>query len=62
MNVKVDSSSCAGCQLCVDTAPEVFAMNDDGQAVAKAEAVPAGQEDAVKDSAANCPVGAISAE
>lgn len=28
--VYVDESECTGCELCVDTLPEVFEMNDDG--------------------------------
>ena len=28
--VYVDESECTGCELCVDTLPEVFEMNSDG--------------------------------
>ena len=58
MKVKVDRDECAGCELCVDTCPEVFEMDDD-LARAKVEEVPAEHEDAVKEAAEDCPVEAI---
>ena len=61
MKVTVDADTCTGCELCVDSAPDVFEM-DGGVAKAKADAVPAGSEDAVKDAAGNCPVEAIKVE
>lgn len=57
MKVKVNDE-CTGCELCVDTCPEVFMMEDD-LAVAKMTDVPADQEDAVQESADCCPVEAI---
>ncbi len=29
MKVKVDADLCTGCELCIDTCPEVFVMKDD---------------------------------
>ncbi len=58
MKVKVDPDLCTGCELCVDTCPEVFEMQDD-LAVAKMETVPDGMEDDVKEAADSCPAEAI---
>jgi len=61
VKVVVDRDTCAGCELCVDSCPEVFEMFED-LARAKAEVVPEGQEDCVKEAAEDCPVEAISVE
>ncbi|MFA5858550.1 MAG: ferredoxin [Elusimicrobiota bacterium] len=61
MKVSVDKETCTGCGLCVDTAPEVFEL-EDNVAVAKSDRVPDGQEDAVKQAAGDCPVEAIKVE
>jgi ferredoxin len=57
--VKVNKDACIGCGLCVSTAPEVFAFDDEGKSqvigVAKDEA-------ALNDIIAACPVGAIEEE
>lgn len=52
------NDECTGCELCVDTCPEVFEMQGD-VAVAKMSDVPADQEDAVQEAADACPVEAI---
>lgn len=56
--VKVDADICIGCGLCVGTHGDIFEFTDDGKAVAIAE----GEDDAVEDAIANCPVQAISEE
>lgn len=61
MKATVDSSSCTGCELCVDTCPAVFEMAD-GVARAKVSPVPAAEEAACKDAAASCPVECIKIE
>ncbi len=61
MKVKVDGDLCTGCELCIDTCPEVFEMKDD-VSVAKAEDVPAALEGDVKEAAEDCPVEAIVVE
>lgn len=61
MKVKVDANTCTGCELCVDTSPEVFEMKD-GVAHPKSETVPSGAEDKVREAAQNCPVEAIKVE
>lgn len=57
MNAKVDKDTCIGCGLCPSICPDVFEMDDDGKAVAKA--VPSGKEDEAKDAESSCPVNAI---
>jgi len=57
MKVNVNDD-CTGCELCVDTCPEVFEMQGD-VAVAKMTDVPADMEDAVQEAADSCPVEAI---
>ena len=56
MKVKVDESTCTGCGVCADVCPAVFEMGDDNLSKVKAEDVPAGSEDQVRDAAAQCPV------
>ncbi len=58
MKVKVDPDLCTGCELCVDTCPDVFEMQDD-LAVAKVDTVPDGMEDDVQEAADSCPAEAI---
>ncbi|MBU1692968.1 MAG: ferredoxin [Verrucomicrobia bacterium] len=62
MKATIDKDLCTGCELCVTTAPDVFAMGDDNIAVTKGDSVPAGSEDAAKEAAANCPVECIKVE
>ena len=50
---------CIGDGICVDTCPEVFAMNDDGLAYVIAETVPAGAEESAREAAEACPVAVI---
>lgn len=60
MKAQVDADTCTGCELCVDTCPEVFEMAD-GLAVAKAGGeVPADAEETCREAADSCPVEAIS--
>ncbi len=61
MKVTVDADTCTGCELCVDTCPDVFVMVD-GVAKPKADTVPAGAEESCKEAAANCPVESIKIE
>lgn len=58
MKAAVDPDLCTGCELCVDTCPEVFEMDDD---VAKVivPVVPEDAEDAATESAESCPAEAI---
>lgn len=58
MKVSIDADSCTGCELCVQTCPDVFDMGDD-VAIVKTAEVPAGCEDDVQEAADSCPVECI---
>lgn len=58
MKVKVDRDMCTGCEICIDTCPEVFEMFED-LSRAKVEIVPEDLKDSVKEAAEDCPVEAI---
>ena len=58
MKVKVDADECTGCELCIDTCPDVFEMEDD-VSHAKLEVVPEDLEDDVREAAEDCPTEAI---
>jgi ferredoxin len=59
MKAKIDAGSCTGCAACCEACPEVFEMGDDAIAKVKADPVPAGCEDKVRDAASSCPVTCI---
>ena len=61
MKVKVDEETCIGCEVCVDTCPEVFEMADD-KARAKANEIPRDVVESCREAAENCPVEAIQIE
>ena len=61
MKATVDKEACIGCELCVQTCPEVFEMQED-KAVVMSDPVPEGAEDSCEQAAENCPVDAISTE
>lgn len=61
MKATVDASTCTGCELCVDTCPDVFVMEGDVAGV-KANPVPAAAEGACQEAADGCPVEAIKIE
>ena len=58
MNVKVDADLCTACGVCEDIAPDIFEVGDE-LAELKVDVIPADQEDAVRESAENCPTEAI---
>ncbi|MBN2537384.1 ferredoxin [candidate division WOR-3 bacterium] len=59
MKVAVDQQTCTGCELCVQTCPDVFEMAGD-TARAKVDEVPGDSEDCARQSIEECPVDAIS--
>lgn len=59
MKAKVNPETCIGCELCAQTCPEAFEMNDEGIAVTKGDTVPTDAEQSAQDAAGNCPVDAI---
>ncbi|AGC68685.1 ferredoxin [Thermoclostridium stercorarium subsp. stercorarium DSM 8532] len=59
MKAFVDKDVCIGCGLCTDLCPEVFSMDDDGTATAIDEEISEDTEDAAREAAEQCPVGAI---
>lgn len=62
MKAKVDADTCTGCELCVDTCPDVFEMSD-GLAITKAGGtVPEAAEETCREASDSCPVEAISIE
>lgn len=61
MKATVDES-CIGCNLCVETCPEVFEMGDDNIAKVIADPVPPGAEESCQQAADACPVDAITVE
>ncbi|GGL93326.1 ferredoxin [Streptomyces fumigatiscleroticus] len=60
MKITVDDEKCCGAGQCVLIAPEVFDQRDDDGIVVLLDAEPpAGQYDAVRESASVCPAAAI---
>jgi ferredoxin len=53
----VDADLCTGCELCVETCPDVFEMQDDVAAVANPDGA---SEEEIQEAIDNCPVEAIS--
>lgn len=63
MHVRVDSEKCQGHNRCYALAPELFDVDDYGQAIVIGDgSVPADLEDKARLAVANCPEFAISIE
>jgi ferredoxin len=52
-------TNCIGCELCVQTAPDNFKMDDDSQAFVSAQPADDAQLSACRESLEGCPVEAI---
>lgn len=61
MKARVDADECTGCELCTQTCPEVFEMEDD-VAVVKCDTVPEDAEENCRQAAEECPVECITVE
>jgi ferredoxin len=61
MKVSIDRELCTGCELCVNTCPDVFEMDGDA-ARPKAEAITDAVEECVQQAAEDCPASAIKVE
>ena len=59
MRVKIDTDTCNGCGLCVDSCPDVFVLEGEIARV-KVEPVPASAEECAQQAIQDCPVEAIS--
>ncbi len=55
----IDVDLCTGCELCVETCPDVFEMDDDLATVANPEGA---SEDEIQEAIDSCPVEAITWE
>ena len=62
MKIAADLDRCEGHGLCVDTAPEVYDLDDDAVVVVRHEVVPTDLERSAEDGARVCPVAALRVE
>lgn len=62
MIIKVDAEKCQGHGRCYALAPDLFDLDENGNALAKDGLVPPGQVELAEIAAANCPERAITLE
>ncbi len=62
MHIRIDEELCTGCEVCVDTCPNLFEMGENGIAKVIVVEVPTDEEECAKDAADNCPTEAIIVE
>jgi ferredoxin len=61
MKAVIDEDLCTGCELCTQTCPEVYEMEDDVAKV-KVDPIPDDDVECAKQAAEECPVEAIKVE
>lgn len=61
MRAIVDADMCTGCELCTETCPEVFEMEND-VAVSNMDIIPVDAVESAREAAEECPVEAITFE
>jgi ferredoxin len=59
MKIEIDLGLCQGHGQCVESAPEVFEIRDDGYAYLLVDAIPESERADVVDAAKRCPTEAI---
>ena len=59
MIARVNADLCIGCELCVQTCPDIFTMTADGKAWAQTSDVAPTAEKLCEKAAIECPVEAI---
>lgn len=59
MRIDVDRNRCEGYGFCEEAAPELFALDDDGELLVKLVEVPADLGDKARAATRACPVAAI---
>lgn len=66
MKVSISRDLCCGAQTCVETAPRIFSLNDEGfNALVDQDApmaVPANREEEAREGVAACPKSALKIE
>ncbi len=60
MRATVEKEGCIACEICVNTAPEVFRMGEDGKAEAYIDPLPEELITLAQKAADGCPVSVIS--
>lgn len=61
-NLRADTEACQGYANCVDAAPDVYDIDDDGVVVLLKEEVSAEDRSRVEEAARSCPVSALLVE
>ena len=61
MRATVEADLCTGCELCVETCPEIFEMQGE-VAVSTVDVIPVDAVECARQAAEECPVEAIALE
>jgi ferredoxin len=61
MKLSVNAEECTGCELCVNTCPDLFELDGD-VAKSKVDVVPEGAEECARQASEDCPTSAIAVE